>query len=65
VKKKTRKQEEEQHEAVLHALQQKHPFYCFSSLSFSVAISGAHQQSMTTIGTPPMPLVVTLTSSKF
>jgi hypothetical protein len=41
------------------------PSIVFLSLSFSIAISGAHQQSMTTIGTPPMPLVVTLTSSKF
>ncbi len=41
------------------------PLIFFLSLSFSVAINGAHQQSVTTIGTPPMPLVVTLTSCKF
>jgi len=34
------------------------PLIFFLSLSFSVAINGAHQQSVTTIGTPPMPLVV-------
>jgi hypothetical protein len=69
---KKRKQEEEQHEEGFTCITTKTspPFVFLSfslslSLSFDVAINGAHQQSVITIGTPPMPLVVTFTSSKF